>query len=176
MKITILMGSPRTNGNSAYLAERFAQGAEEAGHETFIFDCAKHEIGGCLGCGSCGMDGPCVRKDGFALLRPHVIEADMLVFASPVYYFGFTAQLKAAIDRFYSIHAKLGGKKCALIAVMGNPSPKVAAPAVAMYEDMAAYLHWQDMGRVLAAGVWAAGDARRSAYGEQAYRLGRSIN
>lgn len=175
MKITILTGSPRENGNSAYLAEQFAKGAREAGHDVFIFDCAAHRIGGCLDCGRCGMDGPCVQKDDFDIVRGRVAESDMIVFASPIYYFGFTAQLKAAIDRFYSIHKKLCGKKCALLAAFDNPSSKAVKPALAMYRMMAAYLGWKDMGTVLAAGVWAQRDVIATDYGRQAYESGRSI-
>lgn len=175
MKITILTGSPRRDGNTAYLAERFAEGAREAGHEVFTFDCAAHKIGPCLACGHCGMDGPCVQKDDFDIVRGHIAEADMIVFATPVYYFGVSAQLKTVVDRFYSIHGKLGGKKCALISVFGNPSSKTAEPSVAMYRAMTAFLGWEDMGMILAAGVWAPRDARSTDYGRQAYEMGRSI-
>lgn len=99
----------------------------------------------------------------------------MIVFATPVYYFGFSAQLKTVIDRFYSIHGKLGVKKCALIAAFGNPSSRVAEPSVAMYRAMTAFLGWEDMGMILAAGVWAPRDARSTDYGRQAYEMGRNI-
>ena len=175
MKITILTGSPRRDGNTNYLAERFAEGAREAGHEVFTFDCAAHKIGPCLACGHCGMNGPCVQKDDFDIVRGRLVEADMVVFATPVYYFGFSAQLKTVIDRFYAIHGKLGVKKCALIAAFGNPSSRVAEPSVAMYRAMTAFLGWEDMGMILAAGVWAPRDARSTDYGRQAYEMGRSI-
>lgn len=79
MKITILSGSPRKNGNSVYLARQFMKGVEEAGHEVFFFDCAAHNINGCLGCGHCGMNGECVQKDDFYIVRPHLLEADVIV-------------------------------------------------------------------------------------------------
>ena len=175
MKITILTGSPRRDGNTNYLAERFADGAREAGHEVFIFDCAAHKIGPCLACGRCGMNGPCVQKDDFDIVRGRLVEADMVVFATPVYYFGFSAQLKTAVDRFYSINGSMGRKKSALIAAFGNPSSKVAEPSVAMYRAMTAFLGWEDMGMILAAGVWAPRDARSTDYGRQAYEMGRNI-
>ena len=65
MKIVILTGSPRKKGNSNYLAEQFAKGANEAGHEVFVFDCVKQKVGGCLACDFCGMNGPCSQKDDF---------------------------------------------------------------------------------------------------------------
>lgn len=109
MKIVVLTGSPRRNGNSAYLAEQFIKGAEEQGHEVFRFDCAMREVGPCRACNRCGMDGPCVLKDDFDVLRPHLIDADMVVFATPMYYFGVSAQMKRVIDRFYAINGKIKG-------------------------------------------------------------------
>ncbi len=94
MKIVILKGSPRQNGNSNWLAGQFAKGAVEAGHEIVEFDCAKHKVGGCLACNACGMNGPCVQQDDFIPLREQLLEADAIVLATPIYYFGVSAQLK----------------------------------------------------------------------------------
>ena len=91
MKIVVLTGSPRKNGNSAYLAEQFIKGAEEKGHEVFRFDCAFKQVEPCRACNRCGMDGPCIFNDDFQELRPHLIDADMVVFATPMYYLGWTS-------------------------------------------------------------------------------------
>lgn len=109
MKITVLTGSPRRNGNSTYLAEQFIKGAEEQGHEVFRFDCAFRQVEPCRACNRCGMDGPCISNDDFQELRPHLIGADMVVFATPMYYFGFSAQMKRVIDRFYAINGQIRG-------------------------------------------------------------------
>ena len=69
MKIVVLKGSPRKNGNSSWLADQFAKGAAEAAHEVVAFDCARHNVGDCLACNACGMNGPCVQQDDFASLR-----------------------------------------------------------------------------------------------------------
>jgi multimeric flavodoxin WrbA len=110
MKITVLTGSPRKNGNSAYLTEQFINGAKDAGHEVFKFDCAHHKIAGCSACNHCGMNGDCALKDDFEIVRPHIVAADMVVFVSPMYYFGISAQLKTVIDRFYSINEQIKDK------------------------------------------------------------------
>lgn len=65
MKIVVLTGSPRKNGNSAYLAEQFIKGAEEKGHEVFRFDCAFKQVEPCRACNRCGMNGPCIFNDDF---------------------------------------------------------------------------------------------------------------
>ena len=175
MKIVVLKGSPRRSGNSNWLADQFIKGAAEAGHEVSEFDCTKHKVGGCLACNACGMNGPCVQKDDFAPLREELLAADAIVLATPIYYFGVSAQLKTVIDRFYSINAVIGGKKSVFIATMGNPDIQVGDSAKMMYDKMVAYLGWEDCGQIIVSGVWAAGDIQQTAYGQQAYELGRSI-
>ena len=117
MRIVVLTGSPRKNGNTNYLADQFIKGAKEAGHEVFRFNAATSEVHPCIGCNHCGMDGPCVYDDDFTnILRPEIVKADMVVFCSPMYYFGFSTQLKAVIDRFYAINGTLHTyKKCAFL-------------------------------------------------------------
>lgn len=175
MKIVVLKGSPRKNGNSSWLADQFAKGAAEAAHEVVAFDCARHNVGGCLACNACGMNGPCVQQDDFASLREQLLAADVIALATPIYYFGVSAQLKAVIDRFYSINAVIGGKKSVLIATMGNPNARVADPAVLMYEKMVDYLGWEDCGRLIVPGVWGAEDVKATPYGREACELGRLL-
>lgn len=107
MKILVLTGSPRKGGNSNTLADNFIRGAEEAGHQVFRFDAAFKEVHPCIGCNKCGMNGPCIFKDDFEFVRQHIVDADMVVFATPMYYFGISAQLKAVIDRFYAINGQI---------------------------------------------------------------------
>ena len=177
MKIVVLTGSPRMNGNSNYMAERFIAGAEEAGHSVYRFDCARHKIAPCLACNSCGMNGPCVQKDDFELLRPHLIEADMVVFATPMYYFGFSAQLKTVIDRCYAINSIINGapKKTALLMAYADNNKVKEDTLLAHYRSLATYMGWQNVGAVVAPGVWTAGAIRHTRYPEDAYRLGRSL-
>lgn len=74
----------------------------------FRFDAAARQVKPCLGCNHCGMEGPCVHKDDFTtVLRQKLEKADMVVFCSPMYYFGFSAQIKTVIDRFYALNGTL---------------------------------------------------------------------
>lgn len=115
MKILVLTGSPRKNGNSNTLADSFIKGATEAGHEVARFDAAFKNVHPCIACNSCGMDGPCVFKDDFEFVRDNIVTADAVVFATPMYYFGISAQLKAVIDRFYAINGKIHRPKKAML-------------------------------------------------------------
>lgn len=177
MKIVVLTGSPRRNGNTNYLATRFIEGAKENGHEVFRFDCTSHKVGGCIACNHCGMDGDCVLKDDFSIVRPRLIEADMVVFVTPMYYFGFSSQLKSVIDRFYAINGRVKGapKKTAFMMAYADTAEKEAQAMLLHYRTLAEYLGWQDMGTVVASGVWTAGSIRNTRYGEEAYRLGKRI-
>ncbi len=176
MKILVLTGSPRRNGNSATLADYFIKGAKEAGHSIERFDAAFRKVHPCIACNSCGMDGPCVFKDDFEFVRKHIIDADCVVFATPMYYFGISAQLKAVIDRFYAINGQIHvPKKAVLLMTYANSAASEAVPIKSHYEVLLKYLGWTDAGQVIAPGVWPVGAVNRTKYPEQAYQFGKSI-
>ena len=176
MKILVLTGSPRPGGNSATLAENFIKGAEEAGHTVVRFDAAFKNVHPCIGCNKCGMDGPCIFKDDFEFVREHIVDADAVVFATPMYYFGISAQLKAVIDRFYAINGKIHrSKKAVLLMTYANTAVAEAEPIKKHYEVLLRYLDWQDAGQVIAAGVWPVGAVNHTDYPEKAYELGKNI-
>lgn len=176
MKILILTGSPRKNGNSNTLADHFAKGAEEAGHQVVRFDAAFKNVHPCTGCNSCGMNGPCIFKDDFEFVRQHIVDADMVVFATPMYYFGISAQLKAVIDRFYAVNGQIHRpKKAALIMTYADNSPEKEGVIINHYNVLLNYLGWQDAGQIIAPGVWPVGAVNHTAYPRQAYELGKSL-
>ncbi len=177
MKIVVLTGSPRKNGNSAYLAEQFIKGAEEKGHEVFRFDCAFKQVAPCRACNRCGMAGPCIFNAAFQEPLPHLIEAGMVVFATPMYYFSISAQMKRVIDRFYAINGQIKGarKKAAFLMTYADTAKKEAEPMLVHYHTLMDYLGWTSVGEVVASGVWTAGSVRNTAYPQQAYQLGRSL-
>ena len=177
MKVVVLTGSPRRNGNSTYLAEQFIRGAEEQGHEVFRFDCAFKEVEPCRGCNHCGMDGKCIFNDDFQELRPHLLEADVVVFATPMYYFSFSAQMKRVIDRFYAINGRIKGapKQAAFLMTYADTARKEAEPMLMHYRTLLEYLGWTSVGEVLAPGVWTAGSIRHTDYPQQAHRLGKRL-
>ena len=174
-KIVVLKGSPRANGNSNMLVDEFIRGAKESGHEIVEFDCTKHKVGGCKACDACGMAGPCVQKDDFEYIRPHLINCDVILFATPIYYFGMSGQLKNVIDRFYAIHGLMGPKKVFLFATMGNPNSIVADPVIKMYELMCRFLDWIDCGKIIANGISARGSIKTSKFMKLAHELGKNL-
>lgn len=101
--ILVITGGGRRNGNTAQLVDAFVHGAEDAGHHVERISLMETEIKGCIGCNACRHGSSCVQKDGFTELIPQIEKADLLVFASPLYYWTISARLKAFIERFYCI-------------------------------------------------------------------------
>lgn len=150
MKIAILNGSPRKE-NTAAMVEAFRQGAEAAGHEVEVLHVGKMKINGCLGCEYCHGkgEGKCVQKDDMEKVMPAYLESDMIVFASPIYYFTMTAQLEAALQRVYCIGKPARATKAALL--LSSASGAYDA-AIAQYQAFTGYTGIQDMGICTATG------------------------
>ena len=130
MKIAIFNGSARKE-NTAAMVQAFRDGAEAAGHVVEEYQVGRMKIAGCLGCEYCHTkgDGNCVQKDDFEKILPAYKEADMVVFASPIYYFTMTAQMEAAIQRVYCIGKPTKANKFALLLSSGSPGVYDAAIA-----------------------------------------------
>ena len=176
MKILVLTGSPRKNGNSNTLAEHFINGAKEAGHEVTRFDAASSKVHPCIACNKCGMNGPCMFKEDFEVVREHIIPADLVAFATPMYYFGISAQLKTVIDRFYAINGEIHiPKKAVLMMTYANNSPRNESPILTYYEVLLEYLGWKDAGRIIVPGVWPTGAINQTPFPAQAFALGKSV-
>jgi len=98
MNITVLTGSAHKNGTSALLADRFIEGAEEAGHAVTRFDTAFLNIRSCTGCGTCEYGkNPCVFDDDMTAIAASLKEADLVVFVTPLYYHMMSSSLKAVV-------------------------------------------------------------------------------
>lgn len=177
MKILILEGSPNRKGSSGLLAECFRQGAQGAGHKVEIINAAHADVHPCTGCIHCGYEGPCAQKDEVENIRPKILGADMLVFATPIYYFGMTAQLKALVDRFCAFNTSISRKhmKSALLAVAWNSDDWTFDALEAHYKTLVRYLGLQDMGMVLGRSCGTLAMTKHSKYPQEAYQLGISL-
>ena len=177
MRIVILMGSPNKNGSTSLLAEEFTRGAREAGHNVERINAAHADVHPCTGCIHCGYEGPCVQKDGVDAIRAKILSADMIVFATPLYYYGMSAQLKALLDRFCAFNSSIQKKRMrsALISVAWNSDDWTFEALMAHYQTLTRYLNLTDMGTVLVYGCGTPSMTRRSPYPQQAYALGRGL-
>lgn len=178
MKIVVINSSPHSDSQSTskYLAQKFTEGAQSAGHEVFTFDADKEETHPCKGCDTCGMDGECIFKDAIATkLMPKMLEADLLVLVTPLYYYGMSAQLKTIVDRFYSRTTKLNGKKSMIMATAWNSADWTMEALKNHYETLVRYMNWTDVGQVWATGCGTRSLVERSEFGEQAYKIGANL-
>ena len=178
MKVVVVTSSPhpKNESTSIYLADRFTDGAKSAGHEVFTFDAANEETHPCRGCDKCGMDGPCIFKDAIEeKLMPKMLEADLIVLTTPLYYFGMSAQLKTIVDRFYSRTGKLHGKKSIIMATAYNSADWTMEALKNHYETLVRYMEWQDAGQVWAIGCGARSLVKKSEFSDIAYKIGANL-
>lgn len=150
MNVLILQGSPRANGNTAWMAEEFRKAADAAGHTVTLVDVAHKKIAGCMACEYCHGkgNGACVQKDDMQELYPLLAEAEVLVLASPVYYFTMSAQIQAPIQRIYNMNKPPKVKKVATL--LSSYSPDVYDGAVGEYHGIRSYWGVEDAGIVTA--------------------------
>ncbi len=176
--ILVLTGSPRVGGNSDLLADAFKKGATEAGHEVIQCEVGKKNIMGCKACDTCYSKGkPCSFDDDFNSIAPLLEKTDMVVFVTPLYWFTFPAQLKAAIDKMYSFI--IGGKKLkikeSMLLVCGEDEESVFDGIINTYKRMVCYQKWTDRGHLIVPGVLNKGDVLSTEYLVLAEKMGRNI-
>ena len=177
MNILILEGSPNRHGSSNLLADEFIRGAREAGHTVSVIDAAHADLHPCTGCVRCGYEGPCVQKDDMETFQGQILRAEMLVFVTPLYYYGMSAQLKTLVDRFCAINSSITRRhmKSALLSAAWNADDWTFEALAAHYRTLVRYLDLDDQGMVLGAGCGTPAMTARSPYPKQAYALGRQL-
>ncbi len=175
MKIVVITGSPRKNGNSFAMTNAFIKEAEQKGHTVSRFDAAFLKIGGCHACMTCYKTGKaCSFDDDFNLIAPAILEADAVVFTMPVYWYSIPAQIKGVIDRLFSLVVggkDIAGKKCALITCCEEDDMTVMDGVRIPIRRSAALLKWDIVGEVAVPGVLNVGDIAKTDGCRQAAEL-----
>lgn len=178
MKIVVMTGTPHKDGTSALLTKEFIQGAIESGNEIFRFDTAFKKIHFCIGCEKCKTgDDICVFQDDMCELYPKIEEADLIVFVTPLYYLGMSAQIKTAIDRLHGInkHIRYASKKAMMIVTAGSNKSFMEDTITTSYQNLLQYFGWEDMGILYAKGCYNKADIITTDYPQKAYELGKMI-
>ncbi|SFX90530.1 flavodoxin family protein [Ruminococcus sp. XPD3002] len=174
--IVILVGSMRKNGNTSRLAQSFAEGA--ANNNVEIVSVADYEVNPCLGCNSCFTreGNQCFQKDDMVQIYEKLRKADIVVIASPVYFYGISSQLKAVVDRLHTpMRNMFHIKKLGLILVGAAELPNLFDPILMQYQMVLDFFKLESIGNVLVRGVKDIGDIENSSALEEAYELGASI-
>ncbi len=178
-KIVVITGSPRKDGNSFAMTDAFIRAAEEQGHSVTRFDAAQKNVGGCHACETCYKTGkPCSFDDDFNEIAPALLEADVVVFSMPVYWYSIPAQIKAVIDKMYSFCVAgkdIAGKECMLIACCEEDDQSVLDGVRIPIERTAALVKWHMAGEVLVPGVLNVGDIEKTDGCRQASALAEKL-
>lgn len=176
-KIVILVGSMRKGGNTDLLAQSFAEGASK-NNIVELVSVADYSINPCIGCNSCFTreNNLCFQNDDMTEIYDKLRNADIVAVASPVYFYGISAQLKAVIDRLHTpMRNEFHIKKLALLLVGAATLPELFDPIKMQYQLILNFFHLKDLGMVLVRGVKEKGDILKTEALEQAYNLGLSI-
>ena len=151
MKLLALIGSPRKGSNTDILVEQFLKGWKTNGHTSQKLYLYKYEISPCIDCRKCKQDNLiCILEDGMQEIYPLIDSADLLIFATPNYWYGPTAKMKLLIDRLrpYVANQKLKGKKAVVITPAAE-GPEACGPLIEMFRMSFDYLGTEFMGKIL---------------------------
>lgn len=178
-KVVVITGSPRKNGNSFAMTDAFIKAAEANGHTITRFDVALKKVSGCRACETCFSTGKaCTFDDDFNTIAPAILEADVIVFTMPVYWYSIPAQIKGVIDRIFSMVVggkDIAGKECALITCCEENDMSVMDSVRIPIERMAALNKWKMAGEVLIPGVLNIGDIDKTDGCKKATELANAI-
>ncbi|MBQ8348847.1 MAG: flavodoxin family protein [Ruminococcus sp.] len=175
--VLIISASPRKGGNSDILCDRFAQGATESGHKAEKIFLASENIGYCRGCGVCNSTHKCVQKDDMAKIIDKMIQADVIVLATPVYFYSMDGQMKTFIDRTVPRYTEISNKDFYFIMTAAD------AEKANLERTMEAFRGFtedcldgaKEAGIIYGVGAWNVGEIKSTPAFDEAYEMGRSI-
>lgn len=196
-KIIIVESSPRHNGNSTLLARQVAAGARSLGAEVDTIHLRGMEISPCIACDACqeSLKRDCVINDDMKAIYPRLRAADAIVYATPIYWFTVSGQIKLFMDRCYALtylgtapgdsggepiqimENDLGGKKFGVVLTYGDVDPFVsgAVNALRTFQDMARFVGSEIVGYVYGSAITPGEVAENGDLTRQAYQLGKDL-
>lgn len=176
-KVLIIAGSPRKDGNSDLLASQFAKGAQEAGHSVETIHIRDLKLGYCIGCLSCLKTQKCFQNDDANSILPKMMDADVVCFATPVYYYSVTAQMKTFIDRMNPLYGRMKDKDFYYMVTAAETDLHQLDRAIDALEGFAdCFDGIRRCGRVYGGGAEQRGDVKNLPSFDEAYRMGKSIS
>ena len=176
-RILIISGSPRLHGNSDILCGEFKRGALEAGHEVEKINLGAKKINYCLGCGVCNATGKCVQKDDMAEILQKMIKADVIVLASPVYFYAMNGEMKTFIDRTVPQYTKISDKDFYFIITAADTIQKNMDKVIEGFRGFTADCleNAHEKGIVYGLGAWQKGEIEHNHEAMlQAYEFGKN--
>ena len=176
-KVLVLSGSPRKDGNSDLLCDQFVRGATEAGHRVEKIRVQEQKIGYCIDCAYCrSHGGQCALQDGMATVLQKMIDADVIVMATPVYFYSMDAQMKALIDRCVARYVEMKNKEFYFILSAAVEDASKLERTVECFRGFTDCLENPvEKGIIYGVGAWMPGDIREKPTMQQAYDMGHAV-
>ncbi len=176
-KILILAGSPRKDGNSDLLCKEFMRGAMESGNEVSMIRVADKKVAPCCACYYCTEHGGnCVYKDDMADILQAMIDAEIIVLASPVYFYSLSAQLKAVIDRTVARWTEIKNKEFYYIATCADEEKPSIDTTFACFKGFADCVEGaKEMGKIYGTSAYKVGEILNSPAMQEAYEMGKQV-
>ena len=173
--VLILSSSPRRGGNSDVLCDQFQLGAHDAGHRTEKIFLKDKTIHYCNGCGACiNQKNPCVQQDDMAEILDKMIAADVIVLATPVYFYTMAAQMKTLIDRTAARYTDITGKDFYFIVAAADTNKEAMERTLEGFRGVTSCLtDPHEKGLILGVGAWNIGDIKKSGVMREAYEMGK---
>ena len=176
-KVLVLSASPRRNGNSDILCDQFIKGASEVGHNAEKIYLGDKKINYCIACDGCRRnDGVCVHKDDMADILEKMIQADVIVMATPVYFYTMDAQMKTLIDRTVARYTEIRNKDCYIIVTAADEGKELLERTIEGFRGFMDCLPGaKEKGIIYGTGAWAKGDIKGSKAMNEAYTMGKLV-
>lgn len=174
-KILILSSSPRKGGNSELLCDQFALGSQQAGHQTEKIVLKDKQINYCTGCGTCFTKKRCSQKDDMTEVLEKMEAADVIVMATPVYFYTMSGQMKTMIDRCCARYTEIRNKDFYFIVTAAvNSKPKIERTLEGFRGFLSCLSNPKEKGVIFGTGAWSIGDIKNSEAMTQAFEMGKA--
>lgn len=176
-KVLIISASPRKNGNSSILCDRFAQGAKESGHLVEKITVADKNIGYCRGCGVCNSTHKCVQKDDMEEILDKMVTADVIALATPVYFYSMDGQMKTFIDRTVPRYTEIRNKDFYFIMTAADTEKANLERTMETFRGFTEDCldGAREAGIIYGTGAWQVGEIKDTPAFEEAYEMGKRI-
>lgn len=174
--VLILSSSPRRGGNSDLLCDQFLLGAREAGNQAEKIFLKDRKINYCTGCGACYGKGTCAQRDDMAEVLEKMIAADVIVMATPVYFYTMSAQMKTLIDRTCARYTEIGNKEFYFIVTAADNEEQAMERTLEGFRGFTSCLSGaEEKGIIYGTGAWKVGEIKQSKAMKEAYEMGKAI-
>lgn len=175
-RVLILSSSPRKNGNSDTLCHNFASGAKDSGNEVMEIFINDKNINYCKACAYCEKhNGVCTIKDDMVDIIKEIFASDVIVFASPVYFYSLSGQMKTLIDRLVTAYRLITNKEVYYIFAAGDKNPNFKIIELCMRGLVSCFAGSKVMGMIQASGVRKKGEVSYTEYLNEAYKMGAEV-